>query len=437
MAGWRGWRVWVAAAAVLVVAGGVVVLVVVRSRVDKPAASLVRRYLVRSVAYSPDGRTLAVGEDDGHDGQLSLWDVSGRRQIAVLAREGAVGGVAFSPDGRTLAAGVEPLLGRGGVVELWDVATRRQVGTAGTTAGPLYAVAFSCDGHTIAVGGAEGTALWDLRTRRGSDLASAGFDAGTAAAFSPDGRLLAVGRTNGSAGDVQLWDVATRRLLHTFSSDNHAATAAVAFSPDGRTVAAGSGSGGLNIYDIPTATRRAALAREADLGERGIPVAAVAFSPDGRSLATGSTDGHTRLWDLATGRAVTPPGARTRACSPSRSAPTGARWPPAAPTTPSGSGRSHPADLPYAGQGRAVRTGSMQQHPWVRDNGQPRPQGIVLHDGRARLAAAGAPAADRRRPILQPDIVILRCVGPRHGVLSWIRACQSASEATQKTITSG
>jgi WD40 repeat protein len=75
---------------------------------------------VASMAFSPDGRTLAVGGDD-----VILWDVTdptqSRRLGLPLANPGVVS-VVFSPDGRTVAAG-----NRDGSAILWDLTGLNQV----------------------------------------------------------------------------------------------------------------------------------------------------------------------------------------------------------------------------------------------------------------------------------------------------------------------
>ena len=76
---------------------------------------------VRSVAFSPDGRTLATGEASGHVG---LWDLATGHQTATLTEGSFIYSVAFSPDGRTLAVG-----DHSGRVGLWDVATRQKIAT--------------------------------------------------------------------------------------------------------------------------------------------------------------------------------------------------------------------------------------------------------------------------------------------------------------------
>ncbi len=75
-----------------------------------------------SVAFSPDGSTLASASQDG---TIILWDVKTRRRLGtpLAGHTDAVWGVAFSPDGGTLASASQD-----GTVILWDVKTRRRLG---------------------------------------------------------------------------------------------------------------------------------------------------------------------------------------------------------------------------------------------------------------------------------------------------------------------
>jgi WD40 repeat protein len=108
----------------------------------------------RSVAFSPDGRLLAVGEDGG----VSLIETTSRQRIAELpaAAGGNVSFVVFSPDGTMLAIG-----GSGDGVILVDVATQQQIGTLAGHGGDVWPVRFSPDGrHLVAYGWV--LLLWDI-----------------------------------------------------------------------------------------------------------------------------------------------------------------------------------------------------------------------------------------------------------------------------------
>jgi len=119
---------------------------------DKPENA--RYYTGYPVAFSPDGRLLAVG---GWRGTTGLWDTATGQLVRRLDDPGTrVAALVFSPDGRTLVTGSD-------AVRLWEVATSQVRATRTGHAGEVCSLAFSGDGRFLASGSIDTTILtWDL-----------------------------------------------------------------------------------------------------------------------------------------------------------------------------------------------------------------------------------------------------------------------------------
>lgn len=216
------------------------------SLIDPVSGKVVRTLTCSSpcycLAFSPDGRLLAGGDSyhgmsSNPHGRVSIWEVSSGKPVQLLeGHGGVVRSVAFSPDGKTLASGSDG-------VRLWDIATGQQVGRFKHGAF-IDAMAFTPDGKVLAAGG-ERAVLWEIATGRElRQLAGAGMVPGLA--ISADGKLLATG---GHDKIVRLWDVASGKEL--VKLEGHTGQVhAVAFSPDGRYLASGSEDTSILVWDV-------------------------------------------------------------------------------------------------------------------------------------------------------------------------------------------
>ncbi|MET9267391.1 hypothetical protein [Amycolatopsis sp. NPDC004079] len=171
----------------------------------------------RNAEFSPDGRTLAIYQRDGHSAhtsQLSLWDTASLRMRGnpiAFAETEQLCCFAFRPDGRTLITTAGGTTGSQPKVRQWDTATHKEIRPAFSLsqdpgngemkdAFVIMAVPGLDDQHLVAI--ATGTVtVRDLDGKQDG----AGLPGILNLAVSPDGKTLAT--TSGSTADttVHLW----------------------------------------------------------------------------------------------------------------------------------------------------------------------------------------------------------------------------------------
>jgi WD40 repeat protein/DNA-binding SARP family transcriptional activator len=249
-------------------------------------------------ALTPDGRTLAVGGDDG---SVALFDtrtlrrvggvIAGDSQVSMLgAVVKPIHALAFSPDGRTLAIGSSD--GTAATFEIVETASHKQLATQTSFSTAIAAdVAFAPDGRTLVTGEAvtgrvsppdEVVVLRNART--GDELTrSRPIPAGRVAGFAVHGRFVLV--SSGPSRSVLL-DARTLKQVKAFPTGGIAAVSA------GGTAAFGHDDGTVTLLDTATGGARTLAGRVSG------SIQALSFSADGKVLASADADGSVAVWEV-------------------------------------------------------------------------------------------------------------------------------------------
>jgi RNA polymerase sigma factor (sigma-70 family) len=247
---------------------------------------------VQATAISADGKLAAVARHQN----ITILDVASGKPLHVLDSH-PVSSLAFAPDGKSLASGSGAGLTTG--PEIWRLADKSSR-TLGDERLSILDVAYSPDGKLLATAEALGIiGLWDVSTgQKARTLLNPGGPWRHAVAFDPPGKVLAV--ASQAADSVTLYDVATGAELRRCRRPG-ALIQSIAFARGGRLLVAGSDEG-LTLWEVTSGAQVLHLT-----GHRGL-VNSVAVSPDGNRVLSGSTDTTVLLWDLAAAWKETAPG---------------------------------------------------------------------------------------------------------------------------------
>jgi WD40 repeat protein len=233
---------------------------------------------IEDLAFDRSGTLLAGVSQDG---QVRLWNPATGQPEQTLALPGAAGGtsVAFSPDGRTLAAS------DGQAVTLWDVtdlAHPRIVSTLAGATRDLTTLAYSPNGTVIAgqeTGG--GVVLWNLG--RGTRMLLPGPGSGSRGlAFNGDGTIL----LTADYDLVRMWATASGRLAGSVTRQVPGTSTALAYSSASGTLALGGFTGSVQLWQAPIPP----------FAGNAAGVTGLAIIPGSTSVLSGSSDGTLCLW---------------------------------------------------------------------------------------------------------------------------------------------
>jgi WD40 repeat protein len=237
---------------------------------------------VVSVAFSPDGKHLAIGQ--GRDG-LSIWDWAAKKRIARVDAPSGPLALKFSPNGRLLLSGHNQ---DGLLLWDWDPPTLRASPNPVFAGGMVTGALVTDVGVTAVHQEAQIVAEVDLATGKTNwSLPIVAVQGPYAAwcAYSPDGRMLAT-----VSNDVAMvWDLKARRQQFTLQTHDRNASA-LAFSPDGTLLVSGGLNGILDVWDVQKGAAVTNFQGHQSQIERG------EFTPDGKTFVTASYDHTLKLW---------------------------------------------------------------------------------------------------------------------------------------------
>ena len=253
---------------------------------------------VKSVAFSPDGKTFA---SQNLRGEIHLWDTNTgekkrlfRGSLTISSAD--IGCLSFSPDGQTLASGI------GSGIDLWNATIGELKKTLTGHDSAVNSISFSPEGSLLASGSQDGTVrLWDAMT--GEQQQKLTHQTVSSVSFSLDGQILASGSLD---GNIYLWDVTKGELKQKLENQNLMRVSmnmypprihSVSFSPDRQILASGGPGNTIRLWDVVTGSQK-----QTTLIGHAASVYCVSFSPDSATLVSGHTDGTIRLWDANTGQ---------------------------------------------------------------------------------------------------------------------------------------
>ncbi len=255
--------------------------------------------LINSVAFAPDGSSLAVATSNG---RVETLDDDGGIIRAFAQPSGNVDSVAFSPDSTVVASALGEQLGPESFddkVTIFDATSGRVSGQFGGEAEQVSGCAFfrnevrfSPKGDVLAANSHDFTvSLYDASNGEILHTFPPHGSTVTDLAFSPNGDLLA---TTSDDSTLRIWSIADRQMVNEYTTAPGGYWSLV-FGADGRTLVVSDLVGTVSVLDIDTGSVVRTFAGQKNR------LAELAISPDGSLVASGADDNTVELWSTATG----------------------------------------------------------------------------------------------------------------------------------------
>ena len=271
-------------------------------------------HLVYTMTFSPDAKILASGDLGG---KVILWDLDSRLQkpkkkkstLPGLLRSITGDRSSKTNDRRENSAMIEHTLSiegldftpdsrrlvtgsQDGAAIVWEAETRNRLFTVNGHTGTVKALAFLEDDKTLISARADGTLrIWETDTGNQQLIPIKHERSIFCMALSADRKMVAIG---GVGNDVHLWNADTKNFVATFKTGHPNYVDTLAFSPDDKILASGSRDRKVELWDVANHQRLSILDGYTD------GIISMTFSADGKKFASTSRDGTAYLLDLDT-----------------------------------------------------------------------------------------------------------------------------------------